>query len=113
VRRDVLVEAGAFGGAPDDCAEDRDGEPLACETADDRLVGSGAERVAPLLQCGRELGRERLAARLPAFAAAHEQRGAFAVELEVGPVECEQLGAPQPGRDEQPEHELVTLDEAR
>jgi len=47
VRRDVLLQAGALGGATDDRAEDRDGQPFAGKAADDRLVGAGGERVAP------------------------------------------------------------------
>src|SRR5262249_3507775 len=71
-----------------------------------RLTSCTQER-----ELARERRRERLAPRLAALASAHEQRGPPALEIEVGPVERDQLCTAKAGLDEREEHEPVALGE--
>jgi hypothetical protein len=72
---------------------------------------------APFRSKERELAserwRERLSTRLAALAAADEQRRTRPFELEVGPVERDQLRPPQTRLDEGEQDEPVPLGEAR
>jgi hypothetical protein len=111
VRGDALLEPRPLGSATDDRAQDRRLEPLALEAAEDgRVRGCLARRSQPGELAGERSG-ERLPARLAALAAADEQRRTLAVELQVGSVDRDQLGAPQPGLDEREQDEAVALDE--
>ena len=110
VRGDVLVEAGAFGGAADDEAEDRRLEPSAFKAAEHAALAGRRSASPQTRELAGERRGERLAARLAALAAADKQRGALGFEVEVAPVQREQLGAAKTGRDERQEDEPVALD---
>lgn len=63
-------------------------------------------------ELARERSREWLAARPAALAAADEQRRPWPVELEVGPVDGDQLRAAEAGLQEREQNEAVALGEA-
>ena len=88
---DALLDRGPLGGAADDRGEDRRLQALALEAAEDGRVGRRLPLGAEERELARERGRERLPARLAALAAADEQRRPRPLELEVGPVERDQL----------------------
>lgn len=105
----MLCESGAFGCAADDVGEDRRLQPLALEPAEDGRVRRRFRLVAELGELAGERRRERLAARLAALAAADKQRRALFVEVEAGPVECDQLGAAKPGLQKREKDKPVAL----
>jgi hypothetical protein len=109
VRGDALREAGALGGAADDPGEDRRLQPLALEPAEDGIAWRRPLLVAELAQLLGELWRDRLAARLGTLALADEQRRALALEVDLAPIERDQLGAAQARLDEREQDEPVAL----
>ena len=113
VRGDALLDLGSLGGAADDPGEDRRLQPLALEPAEDRCVRGRAPVGAEERELAGERRCERLAARLAALAAADEQRRPRSLELEVSPVERDQLRPAQARLDEREQDEPVTLGEAR
>lgn len=87
-------------------------EPLgagALQPAEHGCAGAGLDRGTQTAQLRRKRGLKRLAARLSALAAAHEQRGAVAVELEVAPVKRDQLRAAKAGGHERQQHKAIAL----
>src|SRR5512133_522204 len=107
-----LLEPGPLGGAADDRGEDRRLQALALEAAEDGRVRGCVSRRLQASELARQRPRERLPAGLAALAAADEQRRSRSRELEVGPVERDQLRAAQAGLDEREQHEAVALGEA-
>jgi hypothetical protein len=108
VGRDTFLELRALRGTVDDRREDRRLKPVPLEPAEHRRLSCRAQE----RELTRERRRERLTPRLSALAAAHEQRWASALEIEVGPVECDQLGSAEAGLDERAQDEPVALSEA-
>ncbi len=107
VGADGLLDSGSLGCAPDQRGEDRRGEPFAGKAAEDGVLACGSTVPSEPSELVGERWRQRLAPGFAAFAATHEQRGLVALEVEVAPVEREQLRASQPCRDEGEEDELV------
>ena len=97
VRGDVFLESCPFRCTAEDLGEDRLLEPSAVESAEDRRLGAWGARGSEGAKLTHESGRERLPAGLAAFAPADEERRRGGVEVEVAPVEREQLRAPQSG----------------
>jgi hypothetical protein len=109
---DALLELRSLRGAVDDRGQDRRLEPVAFEPAEHggfrrRLPFRAQER-----ELAREWRRERLTPRLAALAAPNRQRGPGALEIEIGPVKCNQLGPAEAGLDESEQDEAVAVGEA-
>jgi hypothetical protein len=94
MRSDALFDRGSLGGATDDPGEDRRLQPLSLESAEDGGVGGRVPFGAEERELASERWRERLSTRLAALAAADEQRRAWPLELQVCPVERDQLSPP-------------------
>lgn len=109
MRGDALLDLGSLGRATDDPGEDRRLQPLPLEAAEDRRVGGRDPLGAKERKLAGERRCERLPARLAALAAADEQRRPWPLELQVGPIERDQLRPPQPRLDEREQNEPVTL----
>ena len=86
---DALLEPRTGGGAADYVGEDCGLQTTAGKTAEYGRVRVFARDGVQSRKLSDERGRERLAARLAALAAANEQRRATAVEIEVAPIEGE------------------------
>jgi hypothetical protein len=109
---DALLEVSSLRGAVDDRGQDRRLQPVPLEPAEDRCLRRRLPGRAQKRKLVCELRCERLAPRLAALAAANEQRGPTALEVEVGPVERDQLGPAQAGLDEGEQDEPVALGES-
>jgi hypothetical protein len=92
MRSDALLDRGSLGGTPDDPGEDRRLQPLSLESAEDRRVSGRAPFGTEARKLAGERRCERLPTRLAALAATDEQRRPWSIELEVYPVERDQLG---------------------
>lgn len=113
VGRDLLFESSSRCRTADDQAEHAGMQPLAFEPAEDGCVGSGSPCFVKPLELRRERRWKWLPPWLAALTSPHKQRRPPRIEVDVAPIQRDQLGTAEAGRDKRKEDEPIAFDEAR